>query len=427
VATISIRTWNGSAWGSPTVLTGTSAQARGTVNATQITAANSLASLNPPLDPRTFGEASISFGALFGTNTCGSFGSAYLKSRSSDSFTAALKDFVPPEAVSISNCAALTTNATQSATVGSPISDTATLSGVAPGAGGTITFKAFGPNDANCSGTAAFTSQPITVNGPGNYGSGNFTPTAVGTYRWTASYTGDANNQAASSPCNAANESSTVNPASPSITTTLSDEEIAVGESIHDSATLTGATADAGGTVTYTAYTNDTCTAGARDAGTKTVTNGSVPDSNTLTFDTPGDFYWQAVYSGDANNQGATSVCTSEHLVVGKAPSNISSAQELFPQDSATVSANAGGQPTGTVTFKLYSTADCSGTPAYEESVTLDNGTANTDNTSFSVDADNDGAYKWVVEYSGDATHEGVTSACGKEAFTATVDDDTTT
>jgi len=37
-------------------------------------------------------------------NVCRSFGAAYLKSRSSDSFTAALKDFVPPVPVNISNC-----------------------------------------------------------------------------------------------------------------------------------------------------------------------------------------------------------------------------------------------------------------------------------------------------------------------------------
>jgi hypothetical protein len=37
-----------------------------------------------------------------------------------------------------------------------------------------------------------------------------------------------------------------------------------------------------------------------------------------LAFNTVGDFYWQAVYSGDANNDPATSVCTSEHLIVIK-------------------------------------------------------------------------------------------------------------
>jgi uncharacterized repeat protein (TIGR01451 family) len=41
-----------------------------------------------------------------------------------------------------------------------------------------------------------------------------------------------------------------------------------------------------------------------------------VPDSNGLLFNAAGDYYWQAAYSGDANNTAATSPCTSEHLVV---------------------------------------------------------------------------------------------------------------
>ena len=47
---------------------------------------------------RTFGEAQLDLSAIFDPNVCESFGSAYLKSRSSDSFTAAMKDFVPPGA-----------------------------------------------------------------------------------------------------------------------------------------------------------------------------------------------------------------------------------------------------------------------------------------------------------------------------------------
>ena len=42
--------------------------------------------------------------AIFPTNTCNPLGSAFLKSRSSDSFTAAMKDFIAPTAVNISNC-----------------------------------------------------------------------------------------------------------------------------------------------------------------------------------------------------------------------------------------------------------------------------------------------------------------------------------
>ena len=58
------------------------------------------------ISPRTFGEAQIDFDRLTGgTDRCTSFGSAYLKSRSSDSFTAALKDFIAPASVNLNNCA----------------------------------------------------------------------------------------------------------------------------------------------------------------------------------------------------------------------------------------------------------------------------------------------------------------------------------
>ena len=59
-----------------------------------------------PVSPRTFGEASIDFDVLGGEG-CVAFGSAYLKSRSSDSFTAALKDFIAPTATGLNNCGAL--------------------------------------------------------------------------------------------------------------------------------------------------------------------------------------------------------------------------------------------------------------------------------------------------------------------------------
>jgi hypothetical protein len=48
------------------------------------------------------------------------------------------------------------------------------------------------------------------VNGKVAYQSANFTPAAPGTYRWTAAYSGDANNNSVSSACNAPNESVTV-------------------------------------------------------------------------------------------------------------------------------------------------------------------------------------------------------------------------
>src|SRR5262249_61708708 len=63
----------------------------------------------------------------------------------------------------------------------------------------------------------------------------------------------------------------------PSIATKLSASTGSIGDTVSDSATLSGATADAGGMVTYTAYTDNACSLGARDAGTVTVRNARVP------------------------------------------------------------------------------------------------------------------------------------------------------
>lgn len=115
----------------------------------------------------------------------------------------------------------LTTQASPAILLGGPVYDTATLSsGNAPT--GTITFRLYGPNSATCGGPAAFTTS-ATVAGNGSYPSASFTPSATGTYRWTAEYSGDTKNNGASSPCNAANESVAVTPfVPPTPTTTLS-------------------------------------------------------------------------------------------------------------------------------------------------------------------------------------------------------------
>ncbi len=51
---------------------------------------------------------------------------------------------------------------------------------------------------------------PVAVTGNGSYGSGTYVTTAVGTYFWIASYTGDANNNAVAGTCGDTGESSQV-------------------------------------------------------------------------------------------------------------------------------------------------------------------------------------------------------------------------
>jgi hypothetical protein len=90
-------------WGTKQNLTA-SGNATGSINTSAIPSADADGLGN--ISPRTFGEAQLDFDALTGgTARCASFGSAYLKSRSSDSFTAALKDFIAPATLNLNNCA----------------------------------------------------------------------------------------------------------------------------------------------------------------------------------------------------------------------------------------------------------------------------------------------------------------------------------
>jgi hypothetical protein len=91
-------------WGDRVNLT-TAGVATGSINTSPILAADS-GGLGP-ISARTFGEATVDFSnpIFTGSGGCISFGSAYLKSRSSDSFTAAMKDFIAPAPTNVDNCA----------------------------------------------------------------------------------------------------------------------------------------------------------------------------------------------------------------------------------------------------------------------------------------------------------------------------------
>jgi hypothetical protein len=427
VPTISIRTWTGTVWGPATVISGPGGSALGSVNTSTIAAADSGGI--GQLDPITFGEAAINFTALFPPGAgCGAFGSAYLKSRSSDSFPAELKDFIAPERVAISNCTTMTTSATASVTIGSPISDTATLAGATANAGGTITFHLFF-NDNTCAAANEVTTglSPVTVNGNGNYNSGNFTPLAVGTYYWTASYSGDVNNAPSATACGDANESSVVTKKQPALATTAT-ASVTLGAPISDTATLSAATSDAGGTITFHLFFNDnTCAAGnevTTGLSPLTVNGNGNYNSGNFTPLAVGTYYWTASYSGDAKNLAASTSCNdaNESSVVNKAPSSVATAQSVLPQDSATVTASAGGTPTGSVVFSLFGPNDaaCSAGAVFTQTVSLSSGSASTSNTTFSVSAATAGNYRWVAAYGGDSTHDGSTSNC-TENFTLTI------
>jgi hypothetical protein len=453
VPTISIYKWNGSGWTEGTVISGSAGEALGSINFSSIASIDA-AGLGTK-DPFTFGEVSVSYKALFsGLKGCGTFGSVYLKSRSSNTFTDELKDFVAPEAVQITNCTTLSTSSTnqseaQTLSKSNTIGDTATLSG-ASSPTGTITFKAYGPFDINSSASGdacvdegasanlVFTSEAQSLSGPdasGNYtAAASFVPKAAGRYQWVASYSGDPNNAASNTACGDEHEASLVKE-NPAVSTKLSASAVDVGTKVHDSATLSVSSPfKPSGEVTYSVYTNETCTTLAstgsggqldKQPGSVEVNaDGTVPDSAEVTFQQPGTYYWQAAYGGDSNYNAAKSECTSETLVVNKLASTISTAQSWFPQDTATID-HSGGTVVFTLLKNVTNTTTCSGGstvygPTAAIAVVDASGkgsgpfTASTANTTFSVSSVAAGdTYYWKAQYtSGDANHKNVTSAC---------------
>jgi hypothetical protein len=96
---------------------------------------------------------------------------------------------------------------------------------------------------------------------------------------------------------------------------------VPTGTAVTDAAVLTGTNAStAGGTVTYTVFSDNTCATSAGSGGTVTVTDGAVPASTVVTLASAGTYYWQASYSGDSGNQPSKSTCTSEVETVTSGP-----------------------------------------------------------------------------------------------------------
>jgi uncharacterized repeat protein (TIGR01451 family) len=316
----------------------------------------------------------------------------------------------------------ITTQASANVIVGGKIHDTATVSG-GLNPTGTVTFKLYGPNDATCANAAIFTSGPIALSG-GSATSGDFTTTQVGTYRWRATYNGDVNNSAVTGACNAANENVVVNPTSPTITTSLvgggqtgAHITVPLGTAVHDTSTLSGVTADAGGTVHYQVFTDSQCTTlmSGGDAGTVPVTGGVPANSMNITFNHAGTFYWQADYSGDTNNQAASSACNLETVTLDKAiPTITTNASASVPvggaiHDTATLAGGVGA--TGTITFNLYGPGDttCTGTALFTATATV-NGNGQYGSGNYTTLAA--GTYRWVASYSGDGDNAAASGAC---------------
>jgi len=206
------------------------------------------------------------------------------------------------------------------------------------------------------------------------------------------------------------------NLANPTITTALSPPSVSAGGIVHDTAALSGVTSNAGGTVTYYWFSTglEGSCSGQSVSDQVTVSGGVVPNSVSYGPLGAGSYSWQAVYSGDSNNKGATSAC--ESLVVGPLSPSLGttlSASTIAAGGSASDSGTLSGgfSPAGTVTFFESTTDACpaAGATQVGTAVTVSgNGVYQSVSATFSIA----GTYYWYATYSGDSNNNQVTSPC---------------
>ena len=328
----------------------------------------------------------------------------------------------------------LVTTASAGGPLGTVLTDQATLSG-GFNPGGSITFRLYGPNDTNCTGTPVFTSDPIAVNGNGIYTSApGYTPAVAGIYRWIASYSGDPGNPPPNAPvagaCNDANENVTITTTTPGLATTASAGGL-VGTVLTDQATLSGG-ASPTGTITFRLYgpNNATCSGAPLFTSNAIAVsgNGTYTSAPGFTTTAAGVYRWIASYSGDAANAAVAGACndTNESATITTAtPAIVTTASAGGPAgtaltDQATLS--AGLNPTGSITFRLYGPGDatCSGTPVFTSNAiaVAGNGTY-TSAPAFTATAA--GVHRWVASYSGDAANAPIAGACGDANESVTI------
>jgi hypothetical protein len=205
---------------------------------------------------------------------------------------------------------------------GTPVTDTATLSGTnAQTATGTVAYTVY--SDAACTKVAAGPT-PKTVTGGVVPPSSAVTLSAVGTYYWKAAYSGDTTNHSSVSTCGTSGEVETVTTPLPATTLTTSltgaghsgaKLTVPSGQPAKDVATLSGKNAArATGTMTFTVYADGKCSDPVATVATKAITSGvATSAAETLA---PGTYFWTASYGGDAANAPSASPCGSEVLTV---------------------------------------------------------------------------------------------------------------
>ena len=392
--------------------------------------------------PGEFYEGGVDLAFLGLADEC--FSSFLAETRSSQSVDATLKDFVGGGFGVCSATMSTTPSAGAGGTVapGTIVTDTATVTGTSPTKTptGSVTFYLCGPIATGTCTTGGTLVGSATLSGSGGTATATSSGVdtsgfAAGRYCFRATWPGDTNYPGALSHSGTGDsECFYVARLNPTLTTQAS-APITVGSgSLSDTATLSGATATATGTITFSLYDNATCTGTAIFTSTSTLVSGvTVYTSGSYTPTTAGTYYWIANYSGDANNTATANGCGLPNESVVVSPRN----PTLTTQASAAITVGSGSlsdtatlsgataTATGTITFSLYDNATCTGTAIFTSTSTLVSGV--TVYTSGSYTPTAVGTYYWIANYSGDANNTATANLCGAANESVIVTDTSST
>ena len=461
-------------WGDQATLDGTDS----------IAAVNNLDPVTDPLFPNSpnyinpvpalqFGETAIDLtkAGVFPPGTCKAFGSAFVRSRSSASFTAEIKDFVAPIPVNISNCGEIQIikqtdprGKNQVFSYTSTLPQNANAGGVAcPTNTGIQSNGSFCLNDNGNAGKTLGSTLPADNSTGNTVDTGNTLP--AGTY--TVTEGADPAGFTFESLTCTGNSTTTTNGKIATITIAPNDKVVCLyinqqntatmttqvsnagpvfpGTAVHDTATVTGnppATATPTGTVTFFLcgpIATGSCSSGGTNIGTGTLSGSGAtasansPDVNTSAGLTPGRYCFRAEWPGDANYPAALTEFggangTNECFTVSDTTSS-SSAQNWLPNDSATVTAGHGAPLNGSLSAQLYTGDNCgvtSGGPVsgQQYTKTLTNATSaadrtlTTNNTSFTVSTSS--SVSWLVTFTSTDPNVQGSSHCESTSLTIT-------
>ena len=412
-----------------------------------------------------FYEGGLNLKALGLQNEC--FSSFLAETRSAQSVTATLKDFVSGPFQDCSSGVTTTPSEGQNGSTALGTDGTITVHDTAAvSVNGTATFSATlsfalcKVDTGNCStGGSSVAAKagvnPVTANG--NYDSADVVLTTAGRYCWRANLVVNTPTgiPASSDPSNTTSttECFTLTPAQPTISTNAS-ADVLIGNPVDDTAHLGGTSLDpdgskADGTITFKLYgPGDASCTTVIETSTLTFTDGGNGDykasdgvlSGTLGSLTPtsaGTYHWVASYGGDLpNTLGVSGACTdaNESVVVNPKQPTISTTATAGPlalgssiSDTAHLGNTAldpnGSKADGTITFTAYGPASDTTTcdplkVAYTSVVTLvDGGNGDylsSDGTGGVFTPTLPGTYNWIAVYSGDSPNTlGVSGACG--------------